>query len=85
MGVAFVGHPYYSLNRVKSPSKTKDAEEHEMEALKTMPTHAHHWLIAEANGPRSSGYCKTCGALKEFKNWLEDGDFITNEEHRIAA
>jgi len=56
-----------------------------MEALTNTPAHAHHWLIAEANGARSAGRCKSCGAIKEFKNWLEDGDFITNEEHRIAA
>ncbi len=48
-------------------------------------THAHHWKIAEANGPMSIGTCRTCGAAKLFKNWLEDQDFITNEEHRIAA
>lgn len=47
--------------------------------------HAHHWLIEEASGPLSPGRCKTCGATKEFKNWLSDSDFITNEEHRLAA
>ncbi len=47
--------------------------------------HAHHWLIDEADGPLSRGRCKRCGAVREFKNWLEDTDFITNEEHRIAA
>ena len=47
--------------------------------------HAHHWLIEEASGPVSRGFCKRCGASKDFKNWLEDADFITNEEHRIAA
>jgi hypothetical protein len=47
--------------------------------------HAHHWLIEEASGPVSRGQCKRCGVTKEFKNWLEDSDFITNEEHRIAA
>lgn len=47
--------------------------------------HAHHWLIEEANGERSRGMCKRCGAVKDFKNWLEDSDFITNEEHRVAA
>lgn len=31
------------------------------------------------------GVCKICGATKEFKNWLSDSDFITNEEHRMAA
>ena len=47
--------------------------------------HAHHWLIEEAHGAESRGVCKRCGAIKEFKNWLEDSDFITNEEHRVAA
>ena len=47
--------------------------------------HAHHWIIEEASGPLSGGRCKTCGANKAFKNWLADGDFITNEEHRSAA
>lgn len=47
--------------------------------------HAHHWVIEEASGPVSAGRCKRCGAAKEFKNWLADTDFITNEEHRIAA
>ncbi|MCC7363966.1 MAG: hypothetical protein IT303_06310 [Dehalococcoidia bacterium] len=47
--------------------------------------HYHRWRIDEPNGPRSIGVCKTCGATKEFKNWLSDGDFITNEEHRMAA
>ncbi|MBK7329346.1 MAG: hypothetical protein IPI85_09760 [Dehalococcoidia bacterium] len=47
--------------------------------------HAHHWLIEEAVGPVSLGRCKRCGATKAFKNWLEDTDFITNEEHRTAA
>lgn len=47
--------------------------------------HFHHWRIEEANGPRSVGVCKYCGAEKQFKNWLEDSDFITNEEHRNTA
>ncbi len=47
--------------------------------------HAHRWLIEEPSGPMSRGVCKLCGANKEFKNWLSEGDFITNEEHRIAA
>jgi hypothetical protein len=42
-------------------------------------------VIEEANGPTSGGVCKICGASKMFKNWLSDGDFITNEEHRSAA
>jgi hypothetical protein len=52
---------------------------------KTEGQHFHHWKIAEPNGQVSVGTCKVCGATKEFKNWLSDGDFITNEEHRSAA
>ncbi len=47
--------------------------------------HFHRWRIEEPSGPISLGTCKICGATKEFKNWLSDGDFITNEEHRVAA
>ena len=47
--------------------------------------HFHRWRIDEPNGPTSAGVCKVCGKEKEFKNWLSDMDFITNEEHRVAA
>jgi len=53
--------------------------------VKAQADHAHRWLIEEPNGPKSAGVCKICGVAKEFKNWLQDGDFITNEEHRVAA
>jgi hypothetical protein len=46
--------------------------------------HFHRWRIEEPNGPVSRGICKVCGTEKQFKNWLQDGDFITNEEHRVA-
>lgn len=49
------------------------------------PDHYHRWRIDEPNGPMSTGVCKICGQTKQFKNWLSDMDFITNEEHRIAA
>jgi hypothetical protein len=55
---------------------------------KTAPVasdHLHRWRIDEPNGPISRGVCKVCGAEKQFKNWLSEGDFITNEEHRMAA
>jgi hypothetical protein len=62
------------------------------EATATVPTapqapadHYHRWRIEEPNGPVSVGVCKVCGATKSFKNWLSDGDFITNEEHRVMA
>ena len=47
--------------------------------------HAHHWVIDEARGPVSNGVCKKCGLEKQFKNWIGETDFITNEEHRQAA
>lgn len=47
--------------------------------------HYHRWRIDEPNGPVSVGVCRECGTTKEFKNWLSDMDFITNEEHRAAA
>ena len=33
---------------------------------------AHHWLIAEANGPPSVGVCKLCGDQREFRNAVPD-------------
>ncbi len=51
----------------------------------TQADHFHRWRIEEPNGPTSKGICKICGAEKVFKNWLSDTDFITNEEHRVAA
>jgi hypothetical protein len=47
--------------------------------------HGHRWRIEEPSGATSMGVCKICGETKEFKNWLSDSDFITNEEHRVAA
>ncbi|MDE2940606.1 MAG: hypothetical protein OXR67_17065 [Chloroflexota bacterium] len=32
---------------------------------------SHHWVIQEGDGPTSVGMCRVCGALKEFKNYLE--------------
>lgn len=48
-------------------------------------SHAHHWRIEEPNGNVSLGRCKSCGATKEFKNWLTETDFVTNEEYRQLA
>jgi len=30
-----------------------------------------HWIIDPPNGPVSSGTCKKCGSVKEFKNSFE--------------
>ena len=55
------------------------------QATRTQSDHFHRWRIDEPNGPVSTGTCKVCGQSRQFKNWLSDMDFITNEEHRIAA
>jgi hypothetical protein len=47
--------------------------------------HVHRWRIEEPNGPLSAGICTVCGARREFRNWLADGDYLTNGEHRWAA
>jgi len=51
---------------------------------KATADHFHRWRIDEPSGPVSEGVCKECGITKQFRNWLSDGDFITNEEHRVA-
>jgi hypothetical protein len=67
--------------------KTISRPRKEQAAAEVRPAadHFHHWKIAEPNGLISTGVCKHCGVTKEFRNWLSDGDFITNEEHRSAA
>lgn len=43
------------------------------------PVCRHHWVIETPNGAVSAGFCKRCGATREFKNacddamWLADG------------
>jgi hypothetical protein len=77
----------------QNPSRARTGTSTNLEkgtmAKKTAPStidqHFHHWKIDEPNGQVSVGVCKTCGETKQFKNWLSDGDFITNEEHRSAA
>ncbi|HMO96278.1 MAG TPA: hypothetical protein PKD27_09150 [Tepidiformaceae bacterium] len=31
--------------------------------------HAHHWRIAEVDGPISTGQCLNCGVTREFQNY----------------
>ena len=42
----------------------------------------HHWVIQPATGPVSQGSCRTCGAVKEFKNYVESAAWGDN---RAAA
>lgn len=61
-----------------------------MEA-QTVPTmndtaaHSHHWRIAEPNGQYSEATCVSCGAEKQFRNWLSESDYITRSEVGLAA
>ena len=32
----------------------------------------HHWVIETPSGPASLGYCKVCGIVKEFQNFIEN-------------
>jgi hypothetical protein len=53
-----------------------------------MPSEAcatYHWVIDEPHGATSLGCCKRCGQTRVFRNWLAEGDFITNAEQRVAA
>ena len=45
----------------------------------------HHWRIDEARGPTSPGACKACRAIREFKNWIPEADYMTQTEHELAA
>ena len=47
--------------------------------------HNHHWRIEEANGPTSRGYCRLCGEVREFRNWLPEMDVTTRTERELAA
>lgn len=47
--------------------------------------HAHHWVLDEPNGPVSNAVCRRCGAEREFRNWLDEIDFITTDDERRAA
>lgn len=55
------------------------------DAVQTIVDHAHHWVLGEPSGPLSVGTCKRCGAQRNFRNWLEEIDFITTDDERRAA
>ena len=51
----------------------------------TLPSHTHHWLIDEPNGPLSQGTCRACGATRVFRNWIEEIEMATNKDWATAA
>jgi len=42
------------------------------------PAHSHRWRIEEPSGPLSQGHCLVCGAVREFRNWLQESDLATS-------
>ena len=44
----------------------------------------HHWVIQSARGPMSAGVCQICGAVKEFKNYV-DASYWNDESAGPAA
>jgi hypothetical protein len=49
---------------------------------RTTEEHAHRWRIDEPAGPTSPATCKICGAIRLFRNWLSETDYLTSEERR---
>jgi hypothetical protein len=45
--------------------------------------HSHRWRIGEPAGPTSPATCR-CGAVREFRNWIREADYLTREERRAA-
>ncbi len=41
------------------------------EIAESPPVCPHHWVIQAATGPVSSGICRNCGAVKEFRNYVD--------------
>ena len=50
---------------------------------------AHHWVIQPADGPMSNGTCQSCGATKDFKNYVETATWgdtrLTNRTPAFVA
>ena len=51
----------------------------------------HHWLIEAAGGPTSNGVCRSCGAERQFRNYLDNAPWDNRESaprdpvHTIAS
>lgn len=51
-------------------------------------TCVHHWVIESPNGPTSSGTCKNCGDIRDFRNsseslsWTTDGRGVKQNRGR---
>lgn len=61
----------------KNPTEYPPSENIQLE-IPIDTEHAHHWIIMTPNGPTSEGCCKGCGEMREFKNWLEKLQFVSD-------
>lgn len=54
--------------------KSQDQEESTLiqDTPSLAPDCTHHWVIDTPSGPVSSGVCKACGEVREFRNYLEN-------------
>lgn len=43
---------------------------------------AHHWMLESPNGALAFGRCRTCGAVREFRNATTD--YVWDEERKSA-
>lgn len=41
----------------------------------------HHWQIASPNGPTSTGTCRVCGEVREFKNSIQITSWESESSH----
>ena len=56
--------------RIQNTEMTRNRKE-QNETRQEAPVCTHYWVIEAASGPTSRGVCKLCGAVKEFKNYVE--------------
>ncbi|MCH8198674.1 MAG: hypothetical protein IIA54_01210 [Chloroflexi bacterium] len=41
----------------------------------------HHWVIDSPNGPTSTGTCRVCGEIREFKNSIQITSWESEGNH----
>lgn len=41
----------------------------------------HHWVIESPNGPTSTGTCRRCGEIREFKNSIQITSWESESSH----
>ena len=41
----------------------------------------HHWIIDSPNGPTSTGTCRVCGEIRDFKNSIQITSWESEGNH----